>query len=109
MYAKGFAGKNTEFFLADNPDEVMQLLEDYCMSKDESEEIKIQVNEKEYKATVIKGKTNVTAGIKILSVGNEEGLFCIDFTRRGGDLIDFLDLFKEIKDYLEVKLGYKEE
>ena len=106
MYSKGL-GKQTEFFLPENPDEIMMLIEDYCINNGEDEEVKCEIDDKKYKAKIIYGKTNVELGVKIMRVSDED-YFCVECTRRGGDLIEFFNVYQELKLHVESKLGYAE-
>jgi hypothetical protein len=101
-------GKKTELVLPENPDQIMEIIEDYCNSKSEEEEVKLDVDEKLYKAKLIHAKHNVEIGIRIYRVDDQD-LFSIDFTRKQGDLISFLSVFKDLKTYIEFKFGYIEE
>lgn len=91
--------------LAENPDTIMEILEDYQTSKEEEEEVKVDVDGESYKAAIEYAKNNVKIGVKIFRVG-EQDLFCVDFTRKDGDLIDFLSSFKEIEDHINKRFGY---
>ena len=107
IYEKA-AGKKTEMFLTQHPDNIMEVIEDFCVNKQE-EEFKVQIADKQYKAQIVNGKNNVVIGVKVLKIEEEERKFCVDFTRKQGDLIEFLDIFKEIKLHLEAKFDNNEE
>lgn len=94
--------------IAENPDTVMEIIEDYAAGKGEEEEVKIDIDEKSYKAKIEFGKNNVEVAIKILRVRDDD-VFCIDFVRKSGDYIEYLTLFEEIKEQINKKFGYLDE
>ena len=51
-----YPGKRTEIAIAENPDTIMEIIQDYIDTKAEEEEIKIDVDEKRYKATITYNK-----------------------------------------------------
>ena len=44
------------------------------------------------------GTTNIEFGIKITQVDEEE--FCVEFTRKYGESLDFLIAFKNLQDHI---------
>lgn len=75
-------GKKTQFFLPESPDVIFEMLQDYCTINEE-EEIKVELDETQYKAMVISDKYRVELGVKITKVGDQDN-FCVDFTRKSG-------------------------
>lgn len=94
--------------IAENPDTIMEIIEDFCTSKEEDEELKIDIDSETYKAKIESAKNNLKIVVKIFRIRDED-LFSIDFTRKEGDLIEFLTLFKEIEEHINKKFGYTDE
>jgi hypothetical protein len=107
-YEVGRVAQPTHIVIGENPDQLMEILEDFCTSKEEDEEVKIEVDENAYKAKIEFAKNDLKIGVKIFRMG-EEDLFCVDLVRKSGDLIEFLNLYKEIDLYIRKKYGYEEE
>ncbi len=101
-------GRKTQFFLPDSPDVISDLFEDYQLLKQDEEEIKVEIDPDTYKAKIFTERFNVDLVAKITRVG-EENNFCVEFTRKSGDMFDFLNFCKALQNFIEYKLGYKEE
>ena len=86
----------------------MKHIEDYCTTLTETEEVKFRVYDHEYKIRISLVQKETDLCIKVYRVG-EKDVFCVDFSRKSGDLIQFLNEFSQIKNYLENKLGYSED
>lgn len=91
-------GRNTELFTTRHPLRLLKKLQAFVATKPEEEEVKMVQDETTYKATITSPQQNVELVAKVLKV--KDGQFCLDFTRKKGELLDFMNLFKEIKDFV---------
>ena len=99
-----FEEKATQFITEKGPEEIMEELESFCKAKQENEEAEVEMDDESYKA-LYKDETNEChVKVKVLKM-EEEGLFCVDFTKKTGQLIDFQTLFREFRRHL---LGLEE-
>jgi hypothetical protein len=109
-----YPGKRTEIAIAENPDTIMEIIQDYIDTKAEEEEIKIDVDEKRYKATITYNKQPaseelqpdpIVTTLKILRVDNDD-VFILDFTRKSGDIMEYLTFYKDLDNQIKKKFGY---
>ena len=83
------------------------------MKEEKNEGLELEITEDTYKGKFRKldeeGNIAVEAKFKILRVA-EENSFCIEFIKYEENVDGiFLDIFNEIQNYLDIKLGYAEE
>lgn len=91
--------------IAENPDTIMEIIEDFANEKGEEEEVKIDIDEKVYKAKIEYARNNVDIRIKIFRVGDGD-LFCVEFVKKNGVIMEFLNTVEEIKEHINKKFGY---
>ena len=85
----------------------MEVIEDFVAGKSEDEEIKIDINEKQYKATINYETKNLDLTVKITRIG-EADIFNVEFIKKNGYLEDFLEFVAEIENDVNKKFGYLE-
>jgi hypothetical protein len=90
-----FVNKNTEFFSTADPDTLINELIAYFEEKGHQ----IDVSKDKYKIKVnilIEGEEPITMAIKILKAAPEK--FCVEFTRTGGEQLQFFNQYKVISE-----------
>lgn len=88
------------FYTYECPDTILEEIEHAIMKCSEGEEIKLHLEAESYKATLSHGKSNCDLSFKIFKVG-EDDYFCIEFTRKSGTYISFLNLQKRIENWIQ--------
>lgn len=77
---------------------IIDLLTAFITQKQETEEALIEVSEEAYKAKITDNTNDCEVKVQLLKVEDDE--FCVDFTKKRGQFIDFLNLFKGFKDFI---------
>ena len=112
-------GNHTEIIIAENPDTIMEVIGDLINTKSEEEEITMTIDDKRYKATITYNKQPPSEEVKadplivtfrILRVEDAtQEYFCLDFIRKSGDSIEFINFFKDLELHIYKKFGYVDE
>lgn len=71
----------------------MEVIEDFVTDKQDDEEIKIDIKDSQYKATINYEGKNLIIEVKITRIGDADS-FHVEFVRKNGYLEDFLDFTK---------------
>jgi hypothetical protein len=103
--------------IAENPDVVLEIIQNYIEEKQQEEDIQIEVTDNQYKAVITYNKTPasddlqvdpIKVTLKIYRVDKDD-VFVIDFTKKSGDPIEFLTFYKDIDLHIQKKFGYATE
>lgn len=103
--------------IAENPDTILEIVQDYVDQKAQEEDISIEVKEGTYKAVITYNKQPtseevqvepIITNFRITRVGTDD-VFVVDFTKKSGDAIEFLSFYKDLETHIQRKFGYLDE
>lgn len=71
----------------------MEVIEDFVTDKQDDEEIKIDIKDNQYKATINYEGKNLLIEVRVTRIGDADS-FHVEFVKKNGYLEDFLDFAK---------------
>ena len=87
--------KATEFMTEYDPEFILEIVENYCDTRAEGEELTYERKEDAYKAKLTNPINGLQVKVEVLKMENDK--FCVDFTKKRGQYIDFMNEFKKIR------------
>lgn len=91
--------------IQENPDTIMEIVEDFITAKRENEEVKFALDDNIYKAKIEVENSSLNMGLEIFRYGDKD-MFVIEFIRKAGSVNDFYKLVDELKKEINVRFGY---
>lgn len=103
------SGFDTGFVICENPDTIIEIIQDYIEKRQEEEDVKYQIDENKYKVKISFESQNFSVDIKIFRINESLNEFYVQFIKMDGCLEDLLTFKTQIEKHIYNEFGYEQD
>lgn len=102
-------GQDIGFVICENPDTIVEVIQDYLDSKQEEEEVKCETDDAKYKIKITFEAKALSLDVKIFRINEGSNEFFVQFVKTNGYLEDMLTFKSQIEEHINKEFGYVDE